>query len=80
LGEWQPIETAPKDGTEVLTCRNGNLMAVAFWRDFRRSWVVSDGAYIRNVTHWMPLPAPPKVSTPSETVDTNPEKPSENNG
>jgi hypothetical protein len=46
---WQPIETPPKDGTEVLMFSPDQGMAVwsvpsPFWPD---------------VTHWMPLPAPP---------------------
>jgi hypothetical protein len=61
---WQPIETAPKDGTSVLTCRGGGLMAVA---DYIRhpmggtEWCCVDGGFLLNVTHWMPLPAPPEA-------------------
>lgn len=56
---WQPIETAPRDETEVLTYRNG-LMAVAFWENEFGCWFVTDGAELVGVTHWMPLPEPPK--------------------
>jgi hypothetical protein len=56
--QWQPIETAPKDGTAVLTYRGPGLIAVAeFWVEC--GWIVPDGMEITNVTHWMPLPAPP---------------------
>ena len=66
--EWQPIETAPKDGAEFL----------AFWPDFYRnnSWDMQrtwaeDGAWQSPTqkipfgdpeapTHWMLLPSPPK--------------------
>lgn len=59
--EWKPIETAPKDGTEVLTYREAGLIAVASFIMTPKGpfWCVSDGAEIINVTHWMPLPEPP---------------------
>lgn len=66
--EWQPIETAPKDGTAILLyCTKfyfGSGVYLGSWAgtffevctegetDFPYS---DDGA-----THWMPLPAPPK--------------------
>lgn len=53
---WQPIKTAPKDGTEVLVYAGGFF--VAYWNG--RSW--DDGDFydhIDDVTHWMPLPDPP---------------------
>lgn len=54
---WQPIATAPRDGTEILTFRGGESMAVAVcvsgW------WVCTDGMGLLGVTHWMPLPKPP---------------------
>ena len=53
--EWQPIETAPKDGTVVLfhvpserlpsMSRADDLLAKPYW--------------LRGATHWMPLPSPP---------------------
>jgi hypothetical protein len=71
---WQPIETAPKDGTRVLV----------FWADGRKcpvdvSWYwdhhdIEYGKVVRTYqrwmsnryaangpppTHWMPLPKPP---------------------
>lgn len=33
MSEWQPIETAPKDGKAVLICSPGNRVAVAFYGD-----------------------------------------------
>lgn len=64
MGEWQPIETAPMDGTEVLTYRGAGLIAVAsFFGDCGDGngafWCVTDGMGLTNVTHWQPLPEPP---------------------
>ena len=67
---WQPIETAPKDGTRVLVfCHWG--VDIAQWNQdsyirkpkpywsYRRS--SSKGADRRfPPTHWMPLPEPPQ--------------------
>ena len=50
---WQPIETAPKDGTEVLMWHRDLGAAV---HPCVRKW---DG-----VTHWMPLPLPPDGEAP----------------
>lgn len=59
---WRPISEAPKDGTEILTYRGAGLMAVAMWdadTPTGGSWLVTDGMYLLNVTHWRPLPPPP---------------------
>lgn len=60
MSAWQPIESAPKDGSEILTFRQAKLMAVAIWFPDLRRWCVSDGGDIVGVTHWMPLPEPPE--------------------
>lgn len=61
---WQPIETAPKDGTNVLLCcyNNGKYVSIhmacyAKGVDGNYRWY---GEYDGYETHWMPLPAPPK--------------------
>ena len=59
--QWQPIETAPKDGTWVLIWIDwiGNPRSSAFengtWQNL--PWVSSVKDY--NPSHWMPLPKPP---------------------
>lgn len=72
MNQWQPIETAPKDGTIVLRPHTTwGAMAVRHKRkdhspEFTRgfSWMSSD--YTRLWPdeafgpHWMPLPEPPK--------------------
>jgi hypothetical protein len=60
--EWQPIKTAPKDGTEVLLIDDENTYALAKfyegeWRDMGD--IGAAGQYNFEPTHWMWLPAPP---------------------
>ena len=62
--EWQPISTAPKDGTVVIGYDRSNIHADArnyvefvLWRGDR--WIDPETWTIKP-THWMPLPAPPQ--------------------
>lgn len=62
---WQPIETAPKDGAEILCVARGDrdYYGVAQWAerdpDFPRSIAGWFWPYAIRPTHWMPLPSPP---------------------
>lgn len=69
---WQPIETAPKDGTTVLLSEKWNSIPI-IGRFARGKWVgdhtnvntdgdacVIDYFEPTHITHWMPLPEPPK--------------------
>ena len=60
--EWQPIETAPKDGTLVLI--KGIQGAVSAWYDSdNHDWVCYDDKFTLEFDepdHWQPLPEPPK--------------------
>lgn len=56
--QWQPIETAPKDGTPILV--SGILLSACVAR------YVDDGFYrgrndMVKPTHWTPLPQPPQA-------------------
>lgn len=53
--DWQPIASAPKDGSPILTW-DGEAMFVVEWD--AQSWYDAD-AWPRQPTHWMPLPSPP---------------------
>lgn len=80
--KWQPIETAPKDGTWVLACvpdsdpfyvktRGGYSLApeAIHWAIYhpnsrgKAEWRDQYGISRPHVTHWMPLPAPPKEAS-----------------
>lgn len=73
MSEWKPIETAPKDGTEILIGwmardgrrRGGWICKIRRWRDdagWRRD---RNHPYDLYPTHWMPLPEPP-ASNPKD--------------
>jgi uncharacterized protein DUF551 len=52
--EWQPIETAPKDGIYIVANKYG-------------VWVTHQYASRpENATHWMPLPDPPAALVPPQ--------------
>jgi hypothetical protein len=70
--DWQPIETAPKDGTRILLWDTDEAV-VAKWDDISmggaKGWqiavvkLIGDVNYYEatfNPTHWMPLPEPPR--------------------
>lgn len=69
---WQPIETAPRDGTHVLVMLDGNLpptsahwFGPADWPGLRSGgWYLSvqqhEGPRL-HPTHWQPLPEPPSM-------------------
>ena len=64
MNNWQPIETAPKDGTPILGNSNysGVQIAQMSWTD--GGWWIDKLDLLDAPTHWMPLPVLP--STESE--------------
>lgn len=81
---WQPIETAPKDGTRPLL---GFADGVQFTMLFKLGWVGEgiekgwhawaygllcrkpDGSFFRvSPTHWRPLPEPPRLTSTTKPV------------
>lgn len=60
--EWQPIKTAPRDGTRVLIADTDVWMAVARNWPCNGYWIedAASGLRLNPPTHWIPLPAPPQ--------------------
>jgi hypothetical protein len=64
MGEWQPIETAPKDGAWVFIYWPSMSITlfplVVFWDGEDWNTVASIGHVgAETPTHWMPLPEAP---------------------
>jgi len=60
---WQPIETAPKDGTPIIAVvPEWRCCHIAAWIDKGWSIAVRENGRMRIPTpsHWMPLPPPPE--------------------
>lgn len=59
---WQPIETAPKDGTRILVARvTDGRVGISWWDGLRLEDKDKWACYsmLTPPTHWMPLPDPP---------------------
>lgn len=70
---WQPVETAPKDGTRVLMVKLGFQVCIGYWLINHGLWATTDPEDYPDEetweaeqlgsryypTHWMPLPEPP---------------------
>lgn len=69
--QWQPIATAPKDGTPILTAIAGFVPSVNMWIDYggRAGWGTDPEEFVQEEhfqaywestryepSHWMPLP------------------------
>jgi len=72
--KWQPIETAPKNGENVLLWEKySDYPVVGYFSHRRNMWFACTEHYDTNgdasvidtlsqscITHWMPLPPPPE--------------------
>ena len=59
--QWRPIETAPRDGTEILGYDEGFGRAIVWWGGQLNCWYNDIGEPLEfwTPTQWMPLPDPP---------------------
>ncbi|MXP42947.1 DUF551 domain-containing protein [Allopontixanthobacter sediminis] len=70
--DWQPIETAPKDGTWIVVYddrfkHSEASYLIARWHRALKVWSGTSNSQGRfalwhDATHWMPLPAPPETA------------------
>lgn len=69
MSDWQPIETAPKDCSDILGWAEGwSQVEMIYWDNINDSlaaphWANSaNGAWTDTPpTHWMPLPPTPSI-------------------
>jgi hypothetical protein len=67
VNNWRPIETAPKDGSDIILCWQDGIAAPRFAVGHNlgagRRWQTTH-EWLHNKeswpTHWTPLPAPPE--------------------
>lgn len=70
MSTWQPIETAPEDGSVLLgwDSDEGDYVILEYISDLVGYWLVckisADEAWsgLDGISHWMPLPAPPEAT------------------
>jgi len=62
VSEWQPIATAPKDGSEILVCRAGaeDVFELIAWNAILRTWLDRNAEPYDGATHWLAIPPTPK--------------------
>ncbi|WP_424137329.1 hypothetical protein [Roseomonas chloroacetimidivorans] len=61
--DWQPISTAPRNGTHVILCKRRRTdgsyeVGEGFYDDWAKAWAWAD----ERMTHpdlWQPMPEPP---------------------
>lgn len=80
---WQPIETAPKIGPDILVyCPHGQYVVCWGGGEYLDWWYVDDNKFgpypLRGAapTHWQPLPPPPEATaTPTDASAPTPASP-----
>lgn len=68
---WQPIDTAPKDGTLVLIWMPlfKRVFACEFANGLWQTGVWTNDMSMHPPTHWMPLPDPPQETALKTLAD-----------
>jgi hypothetical protein len=60
MSDWQPIDTAPRDGTIILCALDFLPYPLPLsWAKHRALWFCPADGQPHNPTHWMPLPKAP---------------------
>lgn len=68
---WQPIETAPRDGTRVLlhpAIEVADVASKGHWNAAERCWIVGGSPSGVRHTHWQPLPDAPSFDVPVQST------------
>lgn len=60
MSNWRPIETAPRDGTEIILCNISGSLGIGSYMPKQDSWEITDDVWWDKCSHWMPLPKPPE--------------------
>jgi len=58
MDDWNPIKTAPKDGTHILAWEGGYIFSV-WWDENSQNWKDIMWHNPLAPSHWMPLPHDP---------------------
>ena len=61
MNKWEPIETAPRDGSHILLFR-AEIQYVGYYGGSKSGWIINapELPLMRPLpTHWMPLPDAP---------------------
>lgn len=66
VSAWRPIDTAPKDGRELLIWTEHGGCWLVYWDKEEAAFLVTDGKntlYPRGglATHWQPIPLAPET-------------------
>jgi hypothetical protein len=63
LDGWQPIDTAPQDGTEILLSDADFVFSGEYDLNYGRFGMFTHDGLVeyQHPSHWMPLPGPPKA-------------------
>lgn len=83
MSEWQPIETAPRDGTEILICDVHQKVFIGYWqtrksKKARTGWKeLGCGFFFEDdpdfaAKYWMPKPNPPETTPEAFPAPPNP--------
>jgi hypothetical protein len=61
VSAWEPMTTAPKDGSEILVCKAGSDDAVELvaWNIVLATWLDRNAEPYHGATHWLPVPPVP---------------------